>query len=169
MQIQKNEVFDITIEDMTNEGEGIGKFEGFSFFVKDTVIGDRVQIKAVKVKKNYAYGRLIKIIKPSVDRVKPRCAVARQCGGCTLQHLSYEKQLLYKYGKVANCLKRIGGIQNAEAVMEPIIGMFGEEEAKTLDNHLIYPNVCENGPWNYRNKAQFPVGTDKDGNVVTGF
>ena len=104
MEVKKNEVFDIVIEDMTNEGEGIGKFQGFPFFVKDAVIGDRARVKVIKAKKNYAYARLEKLLKPGKDRVEPRCPVARQCGGCTLQHLSYEAQLQYKYRKVANCL-----------------------------------------------------------------
>lgn len=169
MQVKKNEVFDIIIEDMTKDGEGIGKFEGFPFFVKDAVIGDRVQVKVMKAKKNYAYARLLKVLKASPDRVEPRCPVARQCGGCTLQHLSYEKQLEYKYRKVAGCLERIGKVEQVDTLLEPIVGMMTEDEAKTLDNHLICPNVCENGPWNYRNKAQFPVGRGKDGEIVTGF
>lgn len=169
MQVKKNETFDITIEDMTNEGEGIGKFEGFPFFVKDAVIGDRVKVKVMKAKKNYAYARLEKVLKAGPDRVEPRCPVARQCGGCTLQHLSYEKQLEYKYHKVANCLKRIGGLVDVENIMEPIVGMMTKEQAEELDNPLISPNICENGPWNYRNKAQFPVGVSKNGEIVTGF
>ena len=83
------------------------------------------------------------------DRVSPRCSKARQCGGCTLQHLAYEKQLEYKFNKVKNCLERIGGLENIEEKMEPILGM---EE-----------------PFYYRNKAQFPVGYDKEGNLITGF
>ena len=169
MQVKKNEEFDITIEDLTTEGEGIGKFQGFPFFVKDAVIGDRVKVKVMKAKKNYAYARLEKIIKPSPDRVEPRCPVARQCGGCTLQHLSYEKQLEFKYHKVLNCLQRIGGIADVQEKMEPILGMMTEDEVKILDNHLMSPVICEHGAWNYRNKAQFPVGTNKDGEIVTGF
>lgn len=184
MQVEKNANFDIHIEDMTKDGEGVGKFQGFPFFVKDAVIGDRVKIKVIKAKKNYAYGRLEKILKPSKDRVEPKCPVARSCGGCTLQHLSYEKQLEFKYNHVANCLKRIGGIENVDELMKPIVGMVksdcdelagaGEQVSSSmkdriLDNSLISPNLCEHGPWNYRNKAQFPVGKDKNGNLVTGF
>lgn len=155
MQVKKNEQFDITIEDMTKEGEGIGKFQGFPFFVKDAVIGDRVKVKVTKAKKNYAYARLEKIIKPGKDRVEAKCPVARQCGGCTLQHLSYDAQLQFKFHKVANCLKRIGQVADIEQKMEPILGMNMEGDGK--------------GPWNYRNKAQFPVGTDRSGNIITGF
>lgn len=169
MNVKKDDVFDIVIEDMTKDGEGIGKLQGFPFFVKDAVIGDKVKVKVMKVKKGYAYARLERIIKPGKDRVSPRCPVARQCGGCTLQHLSYEKQLEYKYHKVENCLKRIGKVENIDSLMEPIIGMFTREEAETLDNHLICANVCDKGAWNYRNKAQFPVGRNKKGELVTGF
>ena len=169
MEVKKNEVFDIVIEDMTNEGEGIGKFQGFPFFVKDAVIGDRARVKVIKAKKNYAYARLEKLLKPGKDRVEPRCPVARQCGGCTLQHLSYEAQLQYKYRKVANCLKRIGGVEDPEQYMEGIIGMFTEEESRTLDDDRIIPNICDHGSFHYRNKAQFPVGQAKDGSIVTGF
>lgn len=169
MNIKKNDVFDLMIEDMTKDGEGIGKLQGFPFFVKDAVIGDRVKVKVMKVKKGYAYAHLEKILKASPNRVEPRCPVARQCGGCTLQHLSYEKQLEYKYSKVANCLRRIGGLEDVEALMEPIVGMVTRADAAILDNALICPNVCEQGPWNYRNKAQVPVGSSKDGELITGF
>ena len=111
--------------------------------------GDTIRAAITKVKKQYVYARLVEVIKPSPYRVEPKCPVARPCGGCTLQHVSYEKQLDYKWNKVKNCLSRIGGIEHPEDLMEPIIGM-------------------EN-PWNYRNKAQFPVGRDKEGKVVTGF
>lgn len=153
--MKKNDIYEITIEDMGNDGEGIGHIAdegcncGITVFVKDTVVGDVAEIKLIKVKKNYAYGRLEKIIKPSPDRVCPVCENARRCGGCALMHISYEKQLDYKWNKVRNCLERIGGIKDAASVMEPVCGM---------DN-----------PYNYRNKMQFPVGVSKDGRVQIGF
>ena len=97
MEIKKNEEYEVQIEDMSSDGAGIGKLGTFPLFIKDTVIGDRVRVKVIKVKKNYGYGRLMEILMPSPDRVEAKCPVARQCGGCTLQHLSYEKQLEYKY------------------------------------------------------------------------
>ena len=151
--ITKNTKLDITITDMTNEGEGIGKVDGFPLFVKDAVIGDRVKVTVTKLKKNYGYAHLDKVIKASPDRVEPKCPVSKRCGGCSLQHLSYEAQLKFKYNKVVNCLKRIGGISDAESRIKDIIGM----------------NKDGSNPWNYRNKAQFPVGRDKDNNIVTGF
>ncbi len=145
----KNQEYEVKIEDMGNDGEGIGHIDGIAVFVKDAVMGDVCRVRIIKVKKSYAYGRLMEVITPSAFRVMPKCDKARSCGGCTMQHISYEKQLEYKWNKVKNCLERIGGIQDADAMMEPIYGM---EE-----------------PFYYRNKAQFPVGTDKDGNIVMGF
>ncbi len=145
--IQKNEEYSLEITDIGTDGAGIGHSNDFVFFVKDTVPGDIVKIKVIKAKKSFAYGKLIKIIKPSKDRVEPTCPIARQCGGCQLQHLSYEKQLEYKQRKVKNCLERIGGCK--EFVLEPILRM--------------------NEPYHYRNKAQFPVGKTKDGKLAIGF
>lgn len=145
--ITKNDELILKIEDMGVDGEGIGKAEGMTFFVKDALIGDRVRVKVMKMKKTYGYARLMEVLEPSSDRVEPRCAFHRQCGGCQIQALSYEKQLEFKQKKIENNLKRIGGF--TDLPMEPIVGM---EE-----------------PYYYRNKAQFPVGTDKDGKIVTGF
>ena len=147
MDIKKNDIYTMVIEDFGSEGEGIGKVDGFTLFVKDALIGDEIEVKVIKTKKNYGYGRLMKIIKPSPFRVEARCKNARACGGCQIQHLSYEKQLEYKQTKVENLLKRVGKIENYE--MLPIIGM--------------------KEPYYYRNKAQFPVGKNKDGEIVTGF
>ena len=151
MEIKKNDILTVEITDTGIEGEGIGKTDGFILFVKDAVIGDTVQVKVMKAKKNYAYAKLEKVLVPSPFRVQPPCPFHRQCGGCQLQPLSYEKQLEFKQNKIRNNLIRIGGFspEHIDACMEPIIGM-------------------EN-PWHYRNKAQFPFGYDKEGNVVTGF
>ena len=149
MEFKKNQIVEIYIDDIGNEGEGIGHIDGYALFLKDAVIGDRVRAKIIKTKKNYGFARVEEILEPSKDRVEPKCPVARPCGGCTLQHLSYDKQLEYKFNKVKNCLERIGGLSGIEKKMEPIYGM--------------------EDPFYYRNKAQFPVGTDKEGNLVTGF
>lgn len=145
--MKKDDFITLKIEDMGVDGEGIGKLEGFTFFVKDAVIGDTVEAKIMKMKKSYGYARLMKVLEPSEVRSSPRCAYARQCGGCQLQAMDYEAQLDFKAKKVWNNLIRIGGFTD---IPKPeIIGM--------------------DDPWRYRNKAQFPFGTDKDGNVVTGF
>ena len=151
MEIEKNDILTVEITDTGIEGEGIGKTDGFILFVKDAVIGDTVQVKVMKAKKNYAYAKLEKVLVPSPFRVQPPCPFHRQCGGCQLQPLSYEKQLEFKQNKIRNNLIRIGGFspEHIDACMEPIIGM--------------------EDPWHYRNKAQFPFGYDKEGNVVTGF
>ena len=147
MNFQKNDTVTLRITDMGQNGEGIGKADGFTLFVKDTVIGDLAEVRITKVKKNYGYGRLMKLLEPSVSHVEAPCPVARQCGGCQLQMLAYDEQLKFKEQKVRNDLQRIGGF--AEIPMEPIMGM--------------------EDPWRYRNKAQFPVGTDRAGEPVAGF
>ena len=88
MKYQKNELVAVAIEDIGNEGFGIGKAEGFTLFVKDAVVGDVVEARIVKPKKNYAYARLEKVLEPSPFRVEPKCAYHRQCGGCQLHPLS---------------------------------------------------------------------------------
>jgi 23S rRNA (uracil1939-C5)-methyltransferase len=147
MEYRKNDMVTLTIEDCGIDGEGIGKADGFTVFVKDAVIGDVVKAKIMKAKKNYGYARLLEVLTPSPFRAEPKCDYARQCGGCQLQALSYEKQLEFKTQKVKNLLERIGGFTNLP--MEPIIGM--------------------DEPYHYRNKAQFPVGRNKEGKIVTGF
>ena len=147
--MEKNQEFIVTIEDMNEDGAGVGKVDGYIWFVKDAVIGDVVRAKAMKMKKSYGFARLMEFLEPSASRVIPSCPVARQCGGCQLQAMSYEEQLKFKERKVMNNLIRIGKFAEDEIHMLPIMGM---EE-----------------PWRYRNKAQFPFGKDKDGNVIAGF
>lgn len=148
---KKNDIVTVAIDDVGNDGEGIGKVDGYTLFVKDAVIGDTVQARITKCKKNYGYARVEKVVTPSSFRVEPKCRFHRQCGGCQIQAMSYDRQLVFKQEKVRNNLIRIGGFpaEQVDAVTEPIVGM---EE-----------------PWNYRNKAQYPVGYDKNGNLVVGF
>ena len=145
--MKKDDLIELTIEDLGVDGEGIGKVDGMAIFVKDAVPGDRVQAKVMKMKKSYGYARLMQVLDPSPERTESRCAFARQCGGCQLQAMTYEAQLDFKAKKVWNRLIRIGGI--TDLAKPEIIGM--------------------DDPWRYRNKAQFPFGTDKEGNPVTGF
>ena len=151
MEFQKNQIVTVTIEDIGETGEGIGRINGYTLFVKDAIIGDVVEAKLVKVKKNFAFARLERVLTPSSFRAEPPCPFHRQCGGCQVQALSYEEQLRFKQKKVQNHLVRIGGFPAGliEERMEPIIGM-------------------ETG-LGYRNKAQFPIGTNKDGNLIAGF
>ena len=147
----KGDLCTVEITDIGNDGAGIGKIDGYTLFVKDAVIGDRTKVKIMKAKKNYAYAHLEEVMEPSGDRVKPLCSVSRQCGGCQTQSMSYERELKFKQGKVRNNLVRLGGFDGdfIDSIMEPIIGM---EE-----------------PWRYRNKAQFPMGRDKEGRIIAGF
>lgn len=149
--MRKNDIVTVRIDDIGVGGEGIGKVDGYTLFIKDAVIGDLVEAKLMKAKKNYGYARLMKILEPSADRVEPRCRFARQCGGCQIQAMSYEKQLEFKQNKVRGNLERIGGFPKEllDQVEEPVIGM--------------------DDPFHYRNKAQFPFGTDREGNPITGF
>jgi len=167
MTLEKNQEYELTIEDMGNEGEGIGRIDGMAVFVKDAVVGDVARIKIIKAKKNYAYGRLMELVSSSAYRVDPICPHARRCGGCSIMQMDYAKQLAWKQDKVMNCLKRIGGVTNVEDLMEPIIGM------ETLDGAKCTSKADKNGGYfpatRYRNKAQFPVRRDKDGNIAIGF
>ena len=150
MSYSKNDCVELTIEDIGVSGEGIGKVDGYTLFVKDTVIGDVVRVKIMKAKKNYGYARLMDIIKPSKDRVEPACPIARQCGGCQIQAMNYNAQLKYKQKLVKDNLLRISGLtEGVDYEMCEILGM--------------------DTPFRYRNKAQYPVGEDKDGNIVMGF
>lgn len=144
---KKNDIVTLTITAFGSEGEGIGKLEGYTLFVKDTIPGDLVKVCVMKAKKRYGYARLLEIVEPSPHRVEPRCHVARKCGGCQLQHCSYEKQILWKEEKIRECLKRIGGFLEID-----------------MDSFLAMDE-----PYYYRNKAQFPVGVDKDGDLIAGF
>ncbi len=151
IRYKKNDIVRLEITDIQAEGMGVGKVDGYALFVKDTVVGDIIDARIVKVKKSYGYGRVERIISPSPKRVEPRCPIARACGGCQLQAMSYDAQLEFKENKVRNALARIGGFDAGfvDSIMEPIIGM--------------------DDPWRYRNKAQYPIGTDRDGNPVAGF
>ena len=149
--MKKDDIVQLKIEDLSSEGLGIGHYEGMAVFVKDTVIGDEITAKIMKMKKTYAFGRLMEILASSPDRVEPVCPVARQCGGCQIQAMDYRAQLRFKENKVKNNLMRIGGFEEKllDDIMEPIIGM--------------------EAPFRYRNKAQFPVGMNKEGQLVAGF
>ena len=149
--MKKNDIFELEITDMGTDGEGIGHYDGMTFFVKDALIGDVITARATKLKKNYGYARVEEIKTPSTFRIEPKCALHKRCGGCQIQALSYEKQLEFKNDKVRNNLMRIGG--------------FSEDELSAK----MAPPVGIDDPYRYRNKAQFPVGRDKDGNIITGF
>ncbi|MFC4323974.1 23S rRNA (uracil(1939)-C(5))-methyltransferase RlmD [Litchfieldia salsa] len=144
--IEKNEYYDVTFEDLTHDGAGVAKVEGFPIFVPNGLIDEKAKIKITKVKKGYAFGRLVELYEESPFRVDAPCPIYKQCGGCQLQHLSYEGQLVAKQKQVQEVLTRIGHLKDIP--VHPVLGM---------DN-----------PWRYRNKAQVPVA-DREGALVAGF
>lgn len=148
---RKNQEIELTIEDMSVDGEGIGHHEGMTFFVKGAIVGDEIVAGITKVKKNLCYARVVYIINKSPYRSTEKCPKAKPCGGCQLQALDYGKQLELKVSHVKNNLIRVGGFEESviDEVTEPIIGM--------------------DEPFYYRNKLQIPVGINKVGDVVTGF
>ena len=144
--INKNDVLDVTFEDLTHDGAGVAKVGGYPIFVSNGLPGEQAKIKIVKVKKGYGYGRILEFYTKSPDRVEPACPIYKQCGGCQLQHLTYEAQLKFKQKQVKEVLTRIGKLENI--TVHPVLGM--------------------NNPWKYRNKSQVPVGEMEDG-LVAGF
>ena len=153
LQFKKNDEIVITIEDLGKDGEGIGHVDGYALFVKGVLPGEKVLVHLMKLNKNYGFARLVEILEPSKERMTPSCPSASLCGGCTLQHFSYEGQLAFKEKKVKDCLERLGGVDLSSVTWLPILGMTGENES----------------PWHYRNKAQFPVREDENGIPQTGF
>jgi len=143
--LKKNDIADIFIDDLTVEGAGVGRYDGLAVFVPQALPGEKIRVKIIKLTKSYAVGRLDDIISRSEDRIRPFCGVFDVCGGCTLQHLKYERQLEYKARYIKECFKRIGGIEIEIPVVE----------------------AAENRR-EYRNKASFPVAL-ADGRVQAGF
>lgn len=144
--LSKNSVCNVNIVDLSAEGSGVGKINNFIVFIEGALPGDTCEIKIIKVKKTYAYGKILKIISPSIYRVESSCPVFKKCGGCTLHHLEYSAQLKIKKKQVENSLNRIGDIKDIK--VDSIEGMIN--------------------PYNYRNKVQFPVrGNSK--NIEVGF
>lgn len=143
--MDKNQIVTLEITDITSEGNGVGRLDGMAVFIPETAVGDIIEARIVKVLKNYAYGKVEKIVKPSEDRIVSDCEYFPKCGGCSFRHIKYESELKVKEKFVYDAFTRIGGI-NAEFL--PILG-------------------CDS-PDKYRNKAQYPVGTDND-RPVCGF
>ncbi|MCT2536819.1 23S rRNA (uracil(1939)-C(5))-methyltransferase RlmD [Aquibacillus koreensis] len=144
--VKKNQTIELTFEDITHEGDGVGKIEGYPLFVPYALPGEKAQVKVIKVKKNFAFGKLLHIDQVSEDRVEPPCDVYIQCGGCQLQHMNYGMQLEMKRNQVKNVLRKIAHI----------------------DDIPVHPTIGMDDPWRYRNKVQIPVG-HRDGELITGF
>ncbi|MGG7621300.1 23S rRNA (uracil(1939)-C(5))-methyltransferase RlmD [Bacillus coreaensis] len=144
--VQKNDYIEVVFEDLTHDGAGVAKVEGYPLFVKNALPGEKAKIKVIKVNKGYGFGRLEEILEQSPYRVDAPCPIYKECGGCQLQHLSYEGQLLAKEKQVRDVLTRIGKLENVK--VHPVLGM--------------------SEPWRYRNKAQVPVG-EREGGLIAGF
>ncbi|MDU0414213.1 23S rRNA (uracil(1939)-C(5))-methyltransferase RlmD [Bacillus paralicheniformis] len=146
--VQKNEYYNVVFEDLTHEGSGVAKVDGFPIFVPNALPEEKAQIKVTRVKKGFAFGRLIDLKEESRFRTDAPCPIYKQCGGCQLQHINYEGQLLYKQKQVKDVLERIGKLDLSRITVHPTLGM--------------------EDPWNYRNKAQVPVG-EREGGLIAGF
>ncbi|MFL0246270.1 23S rRNA (uracil(1939)-C(5))-methyltransferase RlmD [Candidatus Clostridium stratigraminis] len=144
--VEKNKEYIIEITSLGFEGEGVGKINDFTVFVQGALKGETVKVKIVKVARSYAHGKLMEIIKPSEFRVEPKCGIYKKCGGCQLQHMTYEAQLDFKTQRVKDVMERIGKLHNV--VVHDALGM--------------------KVPFRYRNKVQLPVGY-ADGKVQIGF
>lgn len=162
-QFRKNDTAIVRITDIGSSGEGIGKADGFTLFVRDAVPGDLAEVRVIKAKKRYGYARLTRVIEASPQRTEPPCGAAGPCGGCQLQSMSYPAQLKWKEDAVRNVLVRIGGFE-----------CFADAPGKKTDGSdpeapVFEPIVGMENPFRYRNKAIFPIRSDSDGNLTAGF
>ncbi|WP_026582623.1 23S rRNA (uracil(1939)-C(5))-methyltransferase RlmD [Bacillus sp. J33] len=146
LPVQKNDYIDVIFEDLTHEGAGVAKVDGYPLFVPNGLPGEKAKVKVIKVNKGYGFGRLIETYEESPYRVEAPCPIYKECGGCQLQHLSYEGQLLAKEKQVRDVLTRIGKLEGVK--VHPVLGM--------------------KDPWRYRNKAQVPIG-EQEGGLIGGF
>lgn len=145
--LKKNDVLTGQVVDLTHEGHGVVKIDRYPIFIPNTLIDEKIEYKVIKVKKNFAIGKLIKVITESDARVEPPCIYYYKCGGCQLQHMSYQAQLNMKKEQVVNLFHR---------------------KAK-FTNTVIKDTVGMEDPWRYRNKSQIPVGLSKDQQPIMGF
>ena len=146
--VEKNKEYVVEIQGLGYEGEGVCKIDNFTIFIPGALENEKVRITIVKINKNYGFGKLLEVIEPSKDRVVPKCGIYKRCGGCQLQHLSYEGQLKFKKSRVEDCMRRIG----------------------KLDDFIIHDTIGMENPYRYRNKVQLPVGVGRNqGEINIGF
>lgn len=139
LKMEKNSIHTLDIVSYSSEGDGIGRIDGMAVFVKGAMIDEQVEVKIVKVAKNHAYGKLLKVTKASANRIKPDCKFAMQCGGCSLRHMNYDEELYFKLSRVNDALQHIGKL-----------------------NYRIEKIHGANDILRYRNKAAFPVGIQNE-------
>ena len=145
--IEKNKEYILDIVSQGYEGEGIAKInDTFPIFIEGALNGERVNVRIVKSKKNFAYGKLLEVIEPSLERCEAKCSIHKRCGGCKLQHSTYKEQLNFKFERVKDCITKIGKLD--ESIVQFPLGM--------------------DEPWGYRNKVQLPIGM-VNGELKIGF
>jgi 23S rRNA (uracil1939-C5)-methyltransferase len=144
--VEKNKEYVVSVQGLGYEGEGVSKIDNFTVFIPGALQNEKVRIKIVKINKNFGFGKLMEVLEPSEDRAEPECGIYKRCGGCQLQHLSYDAQLKFKKNRVEDCLKRIG----------------------KLDSFVLHDTIGMSNPYRYRNKVQLPVGK-KDRKTSIGF
>ncbi|WP_434659580.1 23S rRNA (uracil(1939)-C(5))-methyltransferase RlmD [Paenibacillus polymyxa] len=174
LPVQKNDEAVIDIIGMNHDGEGVGRVEGFTLFVPGALPGEKVRVKVLKTKKQYGYAKLLDIAQASPDRIAAPCAIYDQCGGCQLQHMSYEAQLGWKRQHVVDVLERIGKLsvttesseRTAEVLADSADG--NADHMSRVQGVVVHPTLGMSEPWRYRNKAQLPIGVT-EGGLVGGF
>ncbi|RKD21069.1 23S rRNA (uracil-5-)-methyltransferase RumA [Ammoniphilus oxalaticus] len=144
--VKKNEQIELIVSDLSHDGQGVGRFEGYTLFIPQALPGERIKAQVMQTGKKYGFAKMLEVLQPNEHRVKPDCPLFDQCGGCALQHLNYEEQLAQKRILVEDNLRRIGKIEHA----------------------VVHPTVGMEDPWRYRNKAQVPFG-EEEGGLVAGF
>ncbi|MFT9368400.1 23S rRNA (uracil(1939)-C(5))-methyltransferase RlmD [Paenibacillus polymyxa] len=174
LPVQKNDEAVIDIIGMNHDGEGVGRVEGFTLFVPGALPGEKVRVKVLKTKKQYGYAKLLDIVQASPDRIAAPCAIYDQCGGCQIQHMSYEAQLGWKRQHVVDVLERIGKLsvttesseRTAEVLVDSADG--NADHMSRVQGVVVHPTLGMSEPWRYRNKAQVPIGV-AEGGLVGGF
>jgi len=157
--VRKNDEVTLDIIGLTQDGEGVGRADGFTLFVQGALPGERVRAKVLKVKKQYGYAKMLELLQASPDRVEAPCPIYRQCGGCQLQHMDYAAQLAWKRQHVIDSLTRIGKLRVADAAGEAeAAGDAGGAGGVVADGVVVHPTIGMDEPWRYRNKAQVPIG-----------
>ena len=144
---QQGSLVELEITDLSNSGDGVGRFEGRAIFVPDTVTGDHVLVRLLRLKRQYAHGKLQQLLSPSPHRIRPSCIVADKCGGCQWQHIDDNYQRIVKQNHVIESLQHIGGFNNP-----PVTAI------------LSSPEVLD-----YRNKVTYPLGRSATGKVQGGY
>ncbi|MFU0832574.1 MAG: 23S rRNA (Uracil-C(5))-methyltransferase RlmCD [Oscillospiraceae bacterium] len=147
MELKKNQIIELHITGYTSEGNGVGRYNGIAVFVPRSAAGDQLSVKILKTTKNYAFGKIEKILSPSPDRIASDCPQFSRCGGCVYRHIRYDAECRAKQQRVQDAIERIAGFHYT----------------------VLNPIVCAENPDHYRNKAQLPVGNGVNGEISLGF